>query len=150
MLDAIYQLNQTHLNKETKTIHEELAEKGEDSASINAIVWRGKTEHVLQIPRLLSMSTSLPKELKVTGPALLSYAAFAQLDPNQTKETRIWRKYGMNDEFSAQEAAFLLSQKKLPPLTITYFPENDMEVHKKGPGRIANIGHPVENKPIKS
>ncbi|MGG1663524.1 alkaline phosphatase family protein [Brevibacillus sp. NRS-1366] len=139
LLDIIQDLNQNQLNKATKTVHEALAGQGKDSASINAIVWRGKTKHVLQIPPLISLSTPLPKKVKVTGPALLSYAAFAQLDPNQKKQKRIWRKYGMNDEFSAEEAAYLISQKKLPPLTITYFPENDMEVHRKGPSTIEGI-----------
>ncbi|MBH0330834.1 phosphodiesterase [Brevibacillus brevis] len=139
LLDILHQLNLVQLNPHMKTIHEELAEKGKDSASINAILWRGKTPHTLQIPRLIDFGTRLPSELNVTGPKLMSYAAFAQLDPNQKREKRIWRKYGMNDEFSAQEAAYLIANKKLPPLTITYLPENDMEVHKKGPATIEGI-----------
>lgn len=139
LLDAISQLNQSQLNPQTKTIHEALADQGKDSASINAIVWRGKTEHVLKIPHLIEMAAQLPKELNVTGPKLLSYAAFAQLDPNQKRHTRIWRKYGMNDEFSAQEIAFLIAHDRLPPLTIAYFPENDMEAHRKGPMAIDGI-----------
>ncbi|AWX59286.1 alkaline phosphatase family protein [Brevibacillus brevis] len=139
LLDILHQLNLAQLNPHTKTIHEELAEKGKDTASINAILWRGKTPHSLQIPRLIDFGTRLPSEINVTGPKLMSYAAFAQLDPNQKSEKRIWRKYGMNDEFSAQEAAYLIAHKKLPPLTITYLPENDMEVHKKGPATIEGI-----------
>ncbi|EJL28065.1 alkaline phosphatase family protein [Brevibacillus sp. BC25] len=139
LLDILHQLNLVQLNPQTKTIHEELAEKGKDTASINAILWRGKTPHSLQIPRLIDFGTRLPGELNVTGPKLMSYAAFAQLDPNQKSEKRMWRKYGMNDEFSAQEAAYLIANKKLPPLTITYLPENDMEVHRKGPATIEGI-----------
>ncbi|UED76753.1 alkaline phosphatase family protein [Brevibacillus sp. DP1.3A] len=139
LLDILHQLNLVQLNPHTKTIHEELAEKGKDSASINGIIWRGKTAHTLQIPRLVEFSTRLPGELNVTGPKLLSYAAFAQLDPNQKSEKRMWRKYGMNDEFSAQEINYLITNKKLPPLTITYFPENDMEVHRKGAATIEGI-----------
>lgn len=130
--DAIYQLNQVQLNKETKTIHEELVEKGKNSASINAIVFRGKTEHTLTMPRLISFSKLLPEQMKITGPTWFSYAALAQLDPNNSRNTSIWKKYGMNDEFSAQETAFLISQKKLPNVTVTYFPENDQAVHRKG------------------
>ncbi|MGN7469743.1 alkaline phosphatase family protein [Brevibacillus sp. SAFN-007a] len=141
LLDAIQQLNQSQLNPQVQTIHEALAEQGKDSASINAIVWRGKTEHTLQIPHLIEIAAQLPEELRVTGPKLLSYAAFAQLDPNQKRHTRIWRKYGMNDEFSAQETAFLIAHDRLPPLTITYLPENDMEVHGKGPLTMEGIEH---------
>ncbi|GEB32913.1 alkaline phosphatase family protein [Brevibacillus parabrevis] len=139
LLDAIQQLNQTQLSKDTKTLHEELADLGKDSASINAIVWRGKTAHTLKIPHLIEVAAQLPGELSVTGPTFMSYAAFAQLDPNQKRHTRIWRKYGMNDEFSAQETAFLIDHSRLPPLTIAYLPENDAEVHKKGPATIDGI-----------
>ncbi|MED4572178.1 alkaline phosphatase family protein [Brevibacillus agri] len=139
LLDAIWQLNQSQLNPQTNTIHDVLADQGKDSASINAIVWRGKTEHALKIPHLIEIAAQLPEELNVTGPKLLSYAAFAQLDPNQKRHTRIWRKYGMNDEFSAQETVFLIAHDRLPPLTITYLPENDMEVHRKGPLTLEGI-----------
>ncbi|MFS0555377.1 alkaline phosphatase family protein [Brevibacillus sp. 179-C9.3 HS] len=139
LLDILHQLNLVQLNPHTKTIHEELAEKGKDTASINGIIWRGKTAHTLQIPRLVEFSTRLPGEVNVNGPKLLSYATFAQLDPNQKSEKRIWRKYGMNDEFSAQEINYLITNKKLPPLTIVYLPENDMEVHMKGATTIEGL-----------
>lgn len=139
LTDAIYQLNQVQLNKETKTIHEELAEKGKDSASINAVIFRGKTEHTLTVPRLISFSKRLPEQLKITGPKWFSYAAFGQLDPKNDQNTRLWKKYGMNDEFSAQDTAFLISQKKLPNVTITYFPENDNAVHRKGTDHLGGI-----------
>ncbi|MGM1049520.1 MAG: alkaline phosphatase family protein [Bacillota bacterium] len=138
-MDAVYQLNQVQLNKETKTIHEELAEKGKDSASINAIVFRGKTEHILNVPRWIANSTRLPEHVNVTGPKWLSYAALAQQDPNNDRNARAWKKFGMNDEFSAQELAFLIKQNKLPNVTIAYFPENDNILHRKGPTELEGI-----------
>jgi predicted AlkP superfamily pyrophosphatase or phosphodiesterase len=129
-LDAVHHLNQVQLNKQTKTIHEELAEKGKESASINATIFRGKTEHTLQVPRWAAVSTPLPQQIKITGPKLFSFAALTQLDPGN-RHTRIWKKYGMNDQFSAQELAFLIQQNKLPNLSFAYFPENDMAVHRK-------------------
>ena len=133
LVDAVYQLNQVQLSKETKTIHEELADQGKDSASINAIVFRGKTEHTLKIPRLAAYSKHVPEQMTITGPKWFSYAAFAQLDPvNNRRNVRLWKKYGMNDALSGQDAAFLIQQDKLPSVTIVYFPENDNTVHRKG------------------
>ncbi|SFE14861.1 Type I phosphodiesterase / nucleotide pyrophosphatase [Paenibacillus algorifonticola] len=137
--DAIYQLNQVQLNKKTKTIHEELADKGKESASINAIVYRGKTEHALKVPRFITSSNRVPEQLIITGPKWFSYAALAQLDPKNSWNTLLWKKYGMNNEFSAQDTAFLINQKKLPNVTIAYFPENDHSVHKKGPTQLDGI-----------
>ncbi|MBD2867573.1 alkaline phosphatase family protein [Paenibacillus arenilitoris] len=139
LMDAVYQLNQVQLNKKTKTIHEELAEKGKDSASINAVVFRGKTEHTLNVPQMMAASTHLPKQIKVTGPKRLSYAALAQQDSNHILDTAVWKKYGMNDEFSARETAYLIKQNKLPTVTITYFPGNDHVLHRKGPSELRGI-----------
>ncbi|MGW8443516.1 alkaline phosphatase family protein [Paenibacillus sp. S33] len=138
-MDAIYQLNQVHLNKKTKTIHEELADKGKESASINAIVFRGRTEHDLKVPRFITNSNRVPEQLRITGPKWFSYATFAQLDPKNSWNTPPWKKFGMNDEFSAKDTAFLINQKKLPSVTVTYFPENDSSVHKKGPAQLEGI-----------
>nr|WP_235439659.1 alkaline phosphatase family protein [Paenibacillus sp. DMB20] len=86
LMDAVYQLNQVQLNKKTKTIHEELAEKGKVSASVNAIVFRGNTKHTLNVPRWIAYSTRLPEHVNVTGPKWLSYAALAQQDPKKRPE----------------------------------------------------------------
>ncbi|MBE7900231.1 alkaline phosphatase family protein [Paenibacillus polymyxa] len=137
--DAIYQLNQVQLNKKTKTIHEALADKGKESASINAIVFRGRTEHSLKVPRFIANSNRVPEQVKITGPKWFSYATFAQLDPGNSWNTSPWKKLGMNDEFSAKETAFLINQKKLPNLTITYFPGNDNLAHRKGPTQLEGI-----------
>lgn len=138
-LDAVYQLNQVQLNKKTKTIHEELAEKGKDSASVNAIIFRGKTQHTLNVPPWIAYSTRLPEHINVTGPKWLSYAALAQQNPKNDWNTPAWKKFGMNDEFSAQELAYLIKQNKLPNVTIAYFPENDNTVHRKGPAELGGI-----------
>lgn len=138
-MDAVYHLNQEHLSKETKTIHEELAEKGKDSASINAIVYRGKTEHTLKVPPFLELAKDLPDTLKVKGPKLFSYAALARLDPDNARNSYFWKKFGMNNRFSAQDLAFLARRHQLPAVTIAYFPENDSTVHRKGPDELKGI-----------
>ncbi len=138
-IDAIYQLNQVHLNKQTKTIHEELADKGKESASINGVIFRGNTEHTLRLPQWIAKSSGLPEQTKVTGPKWLSYATLAQQDPAHNPNTRPWKKFGMNDDFSAQEMVYLIKQKQLPPFTLLYFPSNDNFVHRKGPDELRGI-----------
>ncbi|MDQ6420809.1 alkaline phosphatase family protein [Paenibacillus sp. LHD-117] len=138
-VDAVHQLNQVHLNKETKTIHEELADKGKESASINGIIFRGKTEHVLDVPGFIASGSRVPKTMNITGPKWFSYAALAQLDPKNRWNTLVWKKYGLNNKFSAQDAAFLIRQNKLPSVTIAYFPENDSSAHKKGPSQLDGV-----------
>lgn len=138
-MDSIYQLNHVQLNEKVKTIHEELAEQGKDSASINAVMFRGNTKHTLKVPQSIAKSTRLPEQVKITGPKWLSYAALKQLDPNNGRNTYLWKKYGMNDDFSAQDINFLIKEGKLPDFTIAYFPENDTYVHRKGPSGLKGI-----------
>jgi hypothetical protein len=45
----------------------------------------------------------------------------------------------MNDEFSAHDTAYLIKHNKLPRVTITYFPENDNVLHRKGPSALVGI-----------
>lgn len=138
-MDAIYQLNQVHLNKQTKTIHEELAEKGKETASINGVIFRGNTEHTLRLPQWIAKSSGLPEQTKVTGPKWLSYATLVQQDPAHNPNTRPWKKFGMNDDFSAQEMVYLIKQNGLPPFTLLYFPSNDNFVHRNGPDELRGI-----------
>ncbi|MBE0340871.1 alkaline phosphatase family protein, partial [Paenibacillus sp. 28ISP30-2] len=102
-------------------------------------VFRGRTEHDLKVPRFIANSNRVPEQLRITGPKWFSYATFAQLDPKNSWNTPPWKKFGMNDEFSAKDTAFLINQKKLPSVTIAYFPENDSSVHKKGPTQLEGI-----------
>lgn len=137
--DAVYMLNQVHLNKRTKTIHEELAVQGKDSASVNAIIFRGKTKHTLNVPKWIANTTSLPEDVHVTGPKWLSYATLAQYNPENDENAPLWKKFGMNNDFTAQELAYLIKQNRLPSVTIAYFPENDNVLHRKGPAELQGI-----------
>lgn len=132
LTDSVYQLNQVQLSRNVKTIHEELADSGKQSASINAVIFRGPTERDLPVPESMARSSRLPDHYKITAPALFSLAAFAHLNPENARHTAVWEKYGMNDKFTAREIAYLVKQGKLPDVTIAYLPENDTITHLKG------------------
>ena len=51
--DSFYHLNHSHLSRDVKTIHEILAIKGLESASINALVYRGNEKQQLKLSKLL-------------------------------------------------------------------------------------------------
>ncbi|NGM80819.1 alkaline phosphatase family protein [Paenibacillus sp. 7124] len=130
--DSVYQLNQVQLSKKVKTIHEELAEKGRHSASVNAVIFRGTKERELRVPPSIANTTRLPDHYRITAPALFSLAAFAHLDPQNANHTAAWEKYGMNDRFTGRDIAYLVKNGKLPDVTIGYFPGNDSVHHRKG------------------
>ncbi|MBS4196658.1 alkaline phosphatase family protein [Lederbergia citri] len=131
--DTFYHLNHTHLSYDTKTVHETLAMKGLQSASVNALVYRGYEKRTLNLPKIGSTLNIAPKNLRVETPVFFSYGMLAQYSPNNDQNNGPLGRFGFNDKFSAQELKYIIQNDKLPAFTIAYFPELDKEVHKKGP-----------------
>ncbi|AMX83378.1 phosphodiesterase [Geobacillus subterraneus] len=130
--DVVYRLNNEHLSQSIATIHEELAAKGKESASINALLYRGNTDHPLRLPALLTLFKPFRSCRKTKGTCLFTYGSFARLGPSN-QNGHFWQKYGFNNRFSAQELVHLIRADRLPPFTIVYFPDMDKIVHKHGP-----------------
>lgn len=128
--NSLYQFNNADLDKNVKTIHEDLNENGKQTASINAVIYRGNYKHTLKIPKILAKTTSLPAQYKTNGPEILSLGDFISLDP---ENNHVINRLGLNDAFAAQELKYLLINDLLPEFTILYMPENDHTVHRKGP-----------------
>jgi hypothetical protein len=120
--DILYHLNNNHLSQEVKTIHEELADRGKATASINALIYRGSTEHHLKLPKLLTFFTSLDHNRTVKAPSLFTYGAFSRLSPLK-RNAYFWQRYGFNNKFTVQELKHLIQTDSLPAFTIAYFPD---------------------------
>lgn len=137
--DSTFHLNQVQLSNEVKTIHEELADAGKRSASVNAIIFRGRTRRDLPVPEAMARTSRLPERFEITTPELFSLAAFARLSPDNASHTAVWEKYGMNDKFTARDLVYLVKEGKLPDVTIAYFPGNDSVHHRKGSEAIKGV-----------
>ncbi len=144
--NALYHLNNSHISPDVRTIHEELAQNGEQSASVNALVYRGSTSKQLRPPRLATFFKLLPHEIHIKGTSLFSFGSLSQLNP-KNRYGHLWQAYGLNDKFSTSEMIHLIKNGKLPKFTIAYFPVNDKDVHKKGPKTtvgIEKVDHEVQ------
>ncbi|ABO67259.1 alkaline phosphatase family protein [Geobacillus thermodenitrificans] len=130
--DMLYRLNNEHLSQSIATIHEELAAKGKESASINVLLYRGNTDHPLRLPALLTLFKPFRTRRKTHGARLFTYGSFARIGPSK-QNGHFWQRYGFNNRFSAQELIHLIRTDRLPPFTIVYFPDMDKMVHKHGP-----------------
>ncbi len=136
--DSVYNLNNQHLSKSVKTIHEELDKNMKHSASINGLIYRGNYKHVLNIPKTASFFKLMPKEQDTNGPILLSLGRLSKCNP-KNNYTHLWQGFGFNDKFVAQEMKCLIQQNKLPAFTFAYLPDHDHTVHKKGPMDLKGI-----------
>ncbi|MED1739598.1 alkaline phosphatase family protein [Bacillus swezeyi] len=127
--DVFYNLNQVHLSKQVKTLHEELAEKGHETCSINALMHRGSQDGYLHVPMLFSWIMGLNQKMKIDAPQLFSYGGFSKLS---SANLSLLKKFGFNDRFSVQELNHLIKSNLVPPLALVYFPDLDQHVHKHG------------------
>ncbi|MCY8273125.1 alkaline phosphatase family protein [Bacillus sonorensis] len=127
--DIFYNLNQLHLNKQVKTLHEELADKGIETCSINALMHRGSRDGYLHVPVLASWVTGLNHNVKINAPQLFSYGGFSKINP---RNFSLLKKFGFNDCFSVKELNHLIHKNQVPPLALVYFPDLDQHVHKHG------------------
>lgn len=137
--DSVIHLNETHLSKEVLTIHEQLASAQIHTASINGLLYRGSFKQDLQVPKLLSITDLLPKEIKVNGPLLLSLGGLSQYNPENDRYKYVWKRMGVNNEFTSNELTYLIEQGNLPTFTLAYLPDADASIHRNGPGDESGI-----------
>ncbi|WP_373231182.1 alkaline phosphatase family protein [Cohnella sp.] len=132
--DEFINLNAKHLNPRISTIYEDLARLGLKSGSVNGLIYRGKTDHVLTFPPLLHMPTSLPKHIKVKGPDLLFFGAFTNpLHGKKNLPAGLTQKMGFNNEYAIETVKHLVMNSQLPDFLYVYLPDLDLRLHRKGP-----------------
>ena len=138
-MDSVVHLNENHLSKEVQTIHEALAIHNLPSASINGLLYRGSFEQQLNIPKLISMTNLLPKEIEVSAPKVFSLGALSQYNPDNNRHKFVWERMGVNNKFTANEITYLIEKEKLPAFTLAYLPDADASIHKHGPDDLKGI-----------
>lgn len=138
--DALIHLNGSHLNKNVPTIYEDLARQGLKSGSINGLVYRGAFVHKLSIPDWIQGPASLPKEIDVKGPELLSLGSLSNpfqgyIDIPEGLANRM----GIDNDFAIEAVKYLVQTDKLPDFLFVYLPDLDRELHKKGPTGLGGV-----------
>lgn len=137
--DSVIHLNKTHLSKDVRTIHEELANQNLSSASLNGLLYRGNVQQQLNVPKLISMTHLLPEEIKIDGPTLLALGGLSQYNEDNHWHKFLWDRMGINNKFTTNELNYLIEQKKLPSFTLAYLPDADASIHKNGPEDLTGI-----------
>ncbi len=127
--DMYYNLNNVHLSQQVKTIHEELAEKGLDSASINAFVYRGNSQKQIQLPRMLQMLTDYDDPWEIRTSTLWSLGSFSKF----SSKTKTPQLFSGNYKAGFHELRYLIKKRCLPSFTFCVIQDLDLRVHEKGP-----------------
>ncbi len=127
--DMYVRLNNNYLSKQVKTIHEELAEQGLTSGSINAFVYRGHIVRLVDVPRRLQIMSETESPWAVHTPNTWSLGSFAKVRPfTFTPQT-----FSGNYKAGFQELKYLLKEKQLPDFMMCGIQDLDLRIHLKGP-----------------
>ncbi len=132
--NVLFDLNERHLSKDVKTIHEELEERGLVSGSINVIAHRGHKRHKVQLPMALDAVTGFQLREKVSGPTIMSLGVLVKPDIfrpvtwnlSQTMQS----SYGINDAYAIDVLIEVVKSGKQPDFTLIYMPDNDHKLHR--------------------
>ncbi|WP_408007689.1 alkaline phosphatase family protein [Pseudalkalibacillus sp. A8] len=145
--DAFFNMNNKHINQDVETIHETLWEQELESTSINALVFRGNTNHYYKFPLLVKWFARMNDNLAVKASEGFTYGRFSKYIPSNQNQ-HFWQRFGFNNTFSTQELLHLIERDKVSPFTIVYLPDLDKWIHKHGrmyTKGIEKVDHQLQN-----
>ncbi|MED1725311.1 alkaline phosphatase family protein [Brevibacillus parabrevis] len=141
--NVLFDLNERHLSKAVKTIHEVVEEHGLVSGSINVIAHRGHKQHKVHMPPLLDAVTSFQLREMVSGPTIMSMGTLVR--PNLFRPVT-WNfsqtaleSYGINDTYAIDVLIEVIRSGKQPQFTLVYLPENDHKLHQSPEQAVSHL-----------
>jgi predicted AlkP superfamily pyrophosphatase or phosphodiesterase len=130
---ALKDLNGKHLNPHLPTIYEDLKRLGFTSGSVNGLVYRGMTKHLINLPQPLRELVPLALPFQVKGPDFLAFGALSNpLDEVTDLPDGPVDRLGFNDRYAVGVAKYLIRTGELPDFLLIYLPDLDGKVHKHG------------------
>ncbi len=126
------------------TIFEVIERTGAKAACINHLVHRGDVPHEVNTPLLANLQPGGRNSNRVMGPSLLFLGDLVHTDLSDeenllAKKAGLLRRYGLDDENSANILLHLAKERALPDFTLAYFMDNDYSSHKAGPANAQPI-----------
>jgi hypothetical protein len=123
MRDAIFEMNQRHLNPEATTIFEALEDAGLTAAAVNTACYRGRTRYRPSVPGLVP---------PVHGPKRFFYYGLFESDPTGAPMAIRNRAAGSIDAYAAAVGRWLVTRDGFDFLFF-YLPDYDFASHAFGP-----------------
>jgi hypothetical protein len=118
------------------TLFELVERTGRRAASINHLVYRGNTEHKVNVPWLMALLPGVPLTETVRGPSLLALGDFVHAQNGDHKVGGgggLLHRFGMDDASTGATLCRLVAEDALGDFTVAYFPDNDYDSHDAGP-----------------
>ena len=131
LYDTVYNLNMGHLNFETLTLFERLADAGYRTAGTPFLIYRGRTRHEVGLEGLLKAFANAARfHHAVWGPEQLFYGELYSSRKVDAKPTLA--RPATRDAYSAAAARILVAED-LYDFLLFSLPDNDYYSHRDGP-----------------
>ncbi len=131
LYDTVYNLNMRHLNFETPTLYEQLADAGLRSAATPFLIYRGRTRHETGLDGILrAFAQATGFHHAVWGPDELFYGELYSSRRVDARPTLA--RPATRDAYSAA-AGRVLVEEDLYDFLLYSLPDNDFYSHRDGP-----------------
>ena len=141
--NVLFDLNDRHLSRDVKTIHEILEERGLVSGSINVIAHRGHKQHKVHMPPLLDAITRFQLKEKVSGPTIMSLGTLVRPEIFRSVPWNLAQSmaegYGINDAYAIDVLLEVMKSGRQPDFTLVYLPQNDHKVHRNPHDAVSHL-----------
>ena len=147
MRDFLLKLNNEFLR--APTLFQDVERQGLRAGSINYLIFRGDTEHVVKTPLLMRLWPGVPSKVIVNGPSFLCLGEFvADLPYAESAPVHggPFARFGLDDAGTATFLMQLPGVEALPDFTVAYFADNDFESHDHGPEPAAETLEKVDQR----
>ncbi len=136
--DLLVSLNRQQVQE--PTVFELVERAGLKAACINHLIHRGCSQHSVNTPLLAGLLPGISEIKDVPGPSILFLGDLVQTTLAEegseqafSEQAGLLRRYGLDDQFSADVLLHLATHEQLPDFTVAYFMDNDYESHEMGP-----------------
>jgi len=119
------------------TLFDLVERTGRSAASLNYLVFRGRTAHRVRMPKRLAVLPGVRRSETVHGPSMLCLGEFVRCGARRGRRDgappSLLHRFGMDDVSTGGLLRDLAGRGELRDLTVAYFADNDYNSHKVGP-----------------
>lgn len=147
--DFLIRLNQERLQAET--LFQTIERSGRTAACLNYLMFRGDSEHTINVPLLLDLMPNVSLSETIHGASILYWGDFVATrfdDVGQSLSSAggPHNRFGFTDAATAELLVQMAEHGLLPDFTLAYFPDNDFDSHDQGPENAVTTLEAVDTK----
>ena len=119
------------------TLFEMVEGQGQRAACLNYLIFKGLCDHVVKVPRTLSLLPGVRRTETIKGPSIICIGDFLATRTMRGKpldgKGGLLHRFGMDDASTNQLLVEMAEDRAFPDFTLAYYADNDYRSHEVGP-----------------